>query len=268
MRLNIIIIFTLLSSSSWALPKKIEFLFLSEAQITSLLERVNKPALEFLKTAENIDNYECQPVDGGCFHPQLGFIDKVSKPVKDIKNNNLKTLQKVQPSKAFNSLDSNMVECKKGNYFDIFCGKAEKVNQKQGNGIEIWMDVSSSMRKMDYSTDINHCARRSFAQKIDKGCGPGKVSFSVFNTSKKEIGEFSTLCINHGLNDQDRLIKWIKSSTAKYLLVITDIDELSVKMRDFLDSESAEFHGSGIKDFTSKNLDNFTKNVIKTCKKI
>ena len=196
----------------------------------------------------------------------LGFIDKIPEPAKKTKKVKVAPM-KVQ-TKTFNSLETNMVDCKEGYYFDVFCGKATKVDPKSKNGVEIWMDVSSSMRKMDYSTDPDRCARRSFAQKIDNGCGKGKVQFSVFNTSKKEIGEFSTLCINHGLNDQDRLINWIKSSDAKYLLVITDIDELSTKMRDFLDSESADFHGSGIKDFTSKDLDEFTKNVINTCKKI
>jgi hypothetical protein len=250
-----------LSLNIQAAPERLEFIFLSESQATALLHKIDKPIEHYSSLAENEEEeYDCTPMGDGCFHPQLGYIEKKPSKVKK---------KKVEPFKlnTINSTEVNMVDCKKGNYFDIFCGKAQK-GMNASAKMEVWFDISSSMRKMDYSKKTDYCERRSLATRVLDGCPKDVVSLSVFNTSIKQVGELSTVCLSHGTNNQKRLMDWIKRSKSKYLLVVTDIDELTTELRDFINKQGAKVYGTDIKDFTSPDLSKFSKNLIKTCKKL
>lgn len=258
--------FTILifSMSAFATPAKIEMIFLSPEKVVQLLELIEKKnndavVLGFLaQTDQELKN--CVPMGDGCFDPQLGYIEKKPDP-------SFKTL--VVPKdlelklRTFNAVETSLVTCDKGNYFDIYCGK-EKANKKPAE-IEIWFDISSSLRTVDYNKDPEHCSRRSFMTKVTEGC-KDKVRVSVYNTSLKEIGDLSGVCMAYGTNDEDRLIRWMKESKAKHLLIVTDIDEMSRGMKDFLESQGAKLTGDGVRAFTSADLVEYSKDFTKLCK--
>lgn len=248
------------SNLTYAFPKKLEVLFVAPPKVSLLLEML--PG-EFTMTSPMFAlNVECQPMGDGCFHPQLGYIpnedNKHNSPVKDEAPQDLKV-------KTINSMDVDMVNCEKGNYFDIFCGKATKEDTKPSD-VEIWVDTSSSMRRVDFSTDLNFCARRTFVENFIKSCSSKKVGISIFDTSKKQMGTFDSLCINHGLNDEGRMKQWIQDSKVEHLIIITDVDELSPSLRSFLEENDAVMRGGDYADVTSDKLKQIAHDLGKACK--
>src|SRR5690606_4492427 len=104
-------------TSAWAMPTKVSIFFLSAmtAKKTSWLPS----GITFLSNVAQNEAYECVPMGGGCFHPQLGFIEDPS------------TLGKEESSepvilKTLNAIESDVMDCDKDYYFDIYCGKAKK----------------------------------------------------------------------------------------------------------------------------------------------
>jgi len=251
-----------------ATPLKIQMIFLSPQKIAQVINLIDKNKLEMsfsLLADSSTEDGKCVPMGEGCFHPQHGYMDK--KPSDSAM---IKVAPVAAPSdpelklKTFNAIETNMINCEKGNYFDIFCGK-EKPKAAAAE-VEIWFDISSSLRTVDFSKDGNFCDRRSFMSKVMDGC-KSNVRVSVYNTSLKEVGDHSGTCLAYGTNDESRLLKWIKESSAKTLLIVTDVDEVSGEMRDFLDERGAKILGDGVKPFTSTDLINYANDFIKTCKK-
>lgn len=247
---------------SQAAPKKIEMIFLSPQKVSMIIEQLDRYNQMKMSTsiAQN-DMDKCVPMGDGCFHPQYGFIEKqapvATKPtLLDEENKKLEL-------KNFNSLDTSLVSCDKNNYFDIFCGK-ERANTAPAE-IEIWFDISSSLKSVDYNKDPDYCARRSFMEKVIASC-KSKVNVSVYNTAIKQMGDYSGVCMAYGTNDQSRLLGWMKDSNARSLLIVTDIDEMSVEMRDFLESNGAKMTGDGVKAFTANDLIDYAKEFTKMCR--
>jgi len=241
------------------LPEKLDVYFLS-APTTSLyyfdyLESLPKNHL----VAEN-DKYKCIPMGDGCFHPQLGYMD-ISENEKQDKKSPPKKI------KTINNYNVNLVECSKNeSHFDLFCGQAKKDVKRKPHDLEIWIDISSSMKRIDYvGGDSDHCSRRLFLRKIKDICGDKTMTF-LFNTSKKQMGRLSQSCMSYGMNDEDRLISWIKTSKAKNLVIVTDIDELSSKLGDFLDSIAANVHGVGTTGLSALSLPNNSKEFAAICR--
>lgn len=257
----------LLSCQSFASPQKIEMIFLSPQKVSELLEQIKKQntstnLLGFLAEAD-LDLKNCTPMGDGCFDPQLGYIEK--KPEGSGRNSPIVLPKDPELQlKTFNALETNLVNCDKGNYFDIFCGK-ERARGKPAE-IEVWFDISSSLRTVDYNKDPDHCNRRTFMTKVMEGC-KDKVRVSVYNTSLKEVGDFSTVCMAYGMNDESKLLQWLKDSQAKTLVLVTDIDEMSQALKDFLSERGAKMIGDGVKPFSSTDLVNYANDFIKTCKK-
>jgi len=236
------------------LPGEIHFFFVSPAR-TSLYKNFNLyPILSDESIATN--DATCVPMGDGCFHPQLGFVKGDSGAGKK------ETILK--PLKTINSREVDLIKCKKGNYFDIFCGKASGAAKR--SGIEFWIDTSSSMRNIDYNKDPQFCERRVIVRKIRDACGE-KINLQVFDTSKKELGVSSSVCQNYGLNNQKKLIKWIKDSNAKSVYIVTDIDEFSIQLRDFLVSSGAHIYGGDSGTYSMKDLHNYVDGAVsKYCK--
>ncbi len=251
-------------SLSFATPQKIEMIFLSPMKVSMIIKQ-----LDILNTLKKSSNYvmlggnNCVPMGDGCFHPQYGYMEKTptTPPTAlEIANRNE---EKAIELKSFNALETSLISCDKNNYFDMFCGK-ERANVAPAE-IEIWFDISSSLKMVDYNKDPDFCARRSFLEKVQKTC-KSKVNVSVYNTSLKQIGENSSVCMSYGTNDQARLLRWMKDSKAKHLLIVTDIDEMSVEMRSFLDINGAKMVGDGVKAFTANDLIDYEKEFTKMCK--
>ncbi len=251
----------LLPFSTLATPKKIIIYFLSPMKTSYL------PHFETIKMSTLLANNDekfmdqCQPMGEGCFHPQLGFVNQ--KPSVINSPTLLSETEKKLEVKTFNSLETNMINCDKDYYFDLYCGKTLSQDTWNGN-LEIWFDISSSLKEVDFSVEKEHCHRRSFYEKIKKSCGRS-LRAALYNTNIKELGDHSGICANYGTNDEKRLVEWIKASEAKKLIIITDIDELSRSFRDFLDKEAASFVGDDVKAYTVKNLVDDAGEILKTC---
>lgn len=251
----------LLPFAANATPQRIEMIFLSPEKVSMILELLDKYQImkQSAHYAQN-DLQNCVPMGDGCFHPQYGYIEKAKEKaaadpqVLEDKKFELKT---------FNAIETSLINCDKNNYFDIYCGKAGA--DAAPSQTEIWFDVSSSLRSVDYSKDPDQCARRSFYEKVQAAC-KGKVSASIYNTSIKQVGDNSSVCLSYGTNDEKRLLQWLKDSKAKHILLVTDIDEMSAEMRDFLDRNSAKMTGDGVKAFTSKDLVDYAKEFSKMCR--
>ena len=258
---TIIFLALLIPIAASATPKKIEMIFLSPQKISMIIELLDK--YDVMKKSVNLaqnDMANCVPMGEGCFHPQYGYIEKKMEVAK---NEPVLLEEKKIELKTFNALETSLINCDKNNYFDIFCGK-ERANAAASE-LEIWLDISSSLRTVDYNKDPDYCARRTFIEKVMEGC-KNKVNVSVYNTSIKQLGDHSTACMAYGTNDESRLVRWMKDSKAHHLLLVTDIDEMSIEMRDFLESNGAKLTGDGVKAFTSKDLIDYAKEFIKMCK--
>lgn len=268
MKYILLFLVALFLSTAHATPKKIEMIFLSPHKVSQLLKIIDKQDANKMYSflAENA-NDNCIPMGDGCFHPQYGYLDKKPNVPVKIKEEPAKQESAEAPVKVntFNAIETNLINCDKGNYFDIYCGKAhdEKVAQSE---IEIWFDISSSLKQVDYSKDPNFCNRRSFMGKVKDSC-KDKVKVSVYNTSLKEVGDYSSVCMAYGTNDEKKLVQWMKDSQAKHLILVTDIDEMSRAMRDFLDENGAKYIGDGVKPFTSSDLVEYAKELTKQCSK-
>jgi hypothetical protein len=254
--------------SAYATPQKIEMIFLSPQKVSMLLEQLDKlekkSSPKFSTKYSQADMENCVPMGDGCFHPQMGFVEKSQMPSTGT-TAPVATAPEVEPNvevKTFNSTETSLVNCDKNNYFDIFCGK-EKPRARYAD-VEVWFDISSSLKSVDYSKDADFCQRRTFISKVMDQCKE-KIKVSIYNTSIKEAGELSSVCMNYGTNDEAKLLQWIKGSEAKTLLIVTDIDELSPALRSFLDEKGAKFIGDGVKPFTASDLADYAKDFSKSC---
>ncbi len=268
----------LFSFQAKATPQKIEMIFLSPAKVTELMRALDKndssKSLALISQSDQTYLENCVPMGDGCFHPQYGYLNRKAVsgpqvPIPKMVEPQLGVAQTPEAKdpelqlKTFNALETSLVNCDKGNYFDIFCGK-QKAQGKYPE-VEIWFDVSSSFRAIDYNKDPNFCNRRSFLTKVMEGC-KDKVNAYIYNTSIKELGELSSACLSYGSNDESKLLQWIKDSQAKTLLIVTDIDEMSKEMRDFMDSHGAKYKGD-VHAFTTTDLVDYAKDFVKACKK-
>lgn len=243
---------------TFAFPKKLEVIFVAPPKVSSLMDMLPKHFV--MMSSMFAQNVHCQPVEGGCFHPQLGFIPTdEGKPAKE------NEMSQDQKMRTINSLDVDMIDCKEGNYFDIFCGKAKKEDTTPAD-MEIWVDTSSSMRRVDFNNDQHFCERRTFVETLLRSCPSKKINVAVFDTSIKQMGVYDSLCLNHGLNDEGRMKKWIEATKVDHLIIITDVDELSPSYRSFLEERDAVMRGGDYGDIPAAKLKELAMQVGKTCK--
>jgi hypothetical protein len=252
-------------SSAFAAPDKIEAIFLTEKSVTQLLNLIQeKQAMRSMVMVAQNDDDKCIPMGDGCFHPQYGIIPK---PMPKQESDNLDSDTGKQPeTKTFNATETDMIDCKKDFYFDIYCGKAAKQKGNSGPAkLELWIDTSASMKRVDFSKDLVYCERRALASKVYDACS-GKVVVSTFDTGKKEVGDLSSLCQSYGTNDGERLVDWMKGSNARHLVIVTDVDEYIGPFREYLESSNAIVHGMGTKTVSSESLAAFADQIVASCK--
>ncbi|MBL6989062.1 MAG: hypothetical protein ISR65_04765 [Bacteriovoracaceae bacterium] len=255
------------------MPDSVEFIFISPEQIVTMKQilKHTEPGIvvsnDQLALANPTSPYECVPMGDGCFHPQLGFIEK-----DDALKMNSKTVKK-QPKpidklklKTINAMETDLIDCDPNNYFDIYCGKTKPGDVTAS--VEIWVDISGSLRSIDHSiNDVEHCNRRVFVEEVLKQCPNNSVYVSVFNTHKKEMGDLASVCMSYGVNDTKAIIRWLKNSDAKKVIVITDINELSMELRSFLEMNNVTMLGVGTKGMGPSELKDHVGSVVRECKK-
>ena len=147
-----------------------------------------------------------------------------------------------QGQKFLSNDQTDLISCDKNYYFDLFCGEAKKESGGKAS-LEVWIDTSSSLRAIDSGTNPSECARKSFVKRLQGQCKQQNFDVFTYDTSIKLMGGLDTLCLNYGLNDTKRLIDWIKGSSAKRLIIITDISEMSSEFTDYLESIQASYQG-------------------------
>jgi len=249
----ITLVFNLLT---FAKPLKVSAIFLSSDIKTSFNTQDKKLKL-YGMLAERTE--KCVKMGDHCFHPQYGIVKEgeekeskgVSSPDVEIKHVNLD--------------DVNELKCNKGTFFDFYCGQIKKEKKAQ-TGLEVWVDTSSSMRRVDYTKSDNYCERRFALSSLQKKC-KSKFTLHGFDTGKRELLGLGQVCRNVGTNDGRRLTKWIKSSNAKHLVVVTDIDEFNGVFREYLQLIDAEIIGVGTKSLTSKDLTTILSRYSTSCNK-
>lgn len=253
--MRVLFTFILISiSSAWADAGQITVYFLSRPDVQgALLDLSPAPPFSFSKLAQvNLkeEDVKCEPFGEGCFHPQLGYIEDQEKIMKAQERK-----QKEIEVKTINAQEVNLINCEKEYYFDMYCGRAqkEKKNKLKPSDFELWVDTSSSMRQVDFSEEQSYCERRRLVAKLQDSC-KGKIDVFTFDTSKKSIGSLEGSCVNRGTNDGARLVKWLKDTEAKSVVVVTDVDEYHGEFREYLDLVGATIIGIGVKPYFATNL--------------
>jgi hypothetical protein len=250
-----------------ATPVQVTAWFLKEAKVSFLPS--NTP--QWLSPTAQA--FECVPMGEGCFHPQMGYFERNAMDVNtrettvEEKQKNKNGQGDVERSqlKTFNSNETDHIDCDKNNIFDMYCGRESKTTVGRDGEFEVWLDVSSSLRIIDPDERGQPCKRKTMLDKVLQACGD-RVIFKTYNTAIKEIADTNYACINHGLNDSERLIKWIESSKAKHLFLITDITEFNTGLSDYLQSIGAKVKGVDTKDLMAKDLSELAGEIGKLCK--
>lgn len=254
------LVLCLFSLPAFAAPKDIEVWFLSNSKVSLLNELLDRPQYVYRKPVAKL---ECQEMGDYCFDPQYGLYKKDDAGTDVDMDKVMEQKTPVIPTGA--SVDRELVNCEKGNYFDIFCGKARAPSKPQESKLDLWIDTSSSMREFDYSDKEGGCYRKSLVTRLDQSCGFNqKVNVMMFDTSIKQAGSISQMCNNQGLNDYKRLIDWIERSEARKLVIITDIYEFHKEFADYIESKNGTLRGD--KDaLTAKDLLGLVDQLAKSC---
>jgi hypothetical protein len=222
-----------------AIPEKVEFWFItpkfSSFIPSNFLPRIYNSAL----IAQDTTKFACEPMGDGCFHPQLGYFEKDKAQDEKLPIENKKS-----EGGSFADRDTQLVECRQGNFFDIYCGKAGK-EEESASPLQVWVDTSSSLKHSDGELKTDQCQRRLLVETMRNVCQQKDFAVHVYNTTKRELDTNSTLCLNKGTNSEDNLIRWVRESKAKKLLIITDIDERTEKIAAFIDEIGAKVKGVG-----------------------
>lgn len=255
-----ILLAAFISFSVMAAPKEIEVWILSNAKTAQVESLLNRPQYVFrAPTAE----LQCQEMGDYCFDPQYGLYKKDDAGSEIVDTAKIETDGPGIP--AAKSVERELIDCDKKNYFDVFCGKAKPVVQAQSK-LDVWIDTSSSLKEFDYPDKDGSCHRKSFMKVLDDACGFNqKVTVMNFDTSIRQTGDMNQLCNNQGLNDYKRLMDWIERSEAKKLVIITDIYELHKEFADYIESKHGKIRGD--KDtLTAKQMVDLADQLAKSCK--
>ena len=106
----------MLTTACFAEAKNIHVIFLSRPGVS--LKPFLEPIVNLGLVANNYKE-KCVEMGEGCFHPQHGLVVDPEKLKK-------LGIQKDVEVKTINAEEINLVDCDKGYYFDMYCGKAKK----------------------------------------------------------------------------------------------------------------------------------------------
>jgi len=251
----------LFTTLTYAAPKSLEVWFISNSKVTQINDYLNRPLYVFRPLTAEL---QCQMMGDYCFDPQYGLYKR-----DDSWDNHINA-GKVEGSAGpkvpvATSIDRNMIDCDKNNYFDVFCGKAKPEVIKSKAKLDLWIDTSSSVREFDFEKD-GGCHRKTLLNRLDQSCPFNqKVNVMVFDTSIKQMGSMEQACENQGLNDYKRLIDWIERNDSDRLVVITDIYEFHKEFADYVESKNGHFRGD--KDpLTAAQMADLADDLAKSCK--
>jgi hypothetical protein len=246
-----------------AMPQKIEVWFLSIDKKTSYNQI---PGIKYLGEVATA----CQRMGEYCFDPQLGLYKPGSEKngeVESVEAVEFTQTQDIEQIDHATSLDRQVVNCDGTSFFDIFCGSAKKPG-KAKHKLEIWIDVSHTMKQIDYAGEGKGamCKRQSFLEILDLSCPLHKAyEVQLFNETLRQMGMKDQTCLNFGLNNQERLMKKVTESKIPHLIIITDIFEASEKFITFFEKQNALIKGIE-KPLYAKDLKGLVKVAASYCK--
>jgi hypothetical protein len=226
--MRLAIFFLLLPTLLWARPQKVTVWFLSTPKIGQVIKSNDLFFSSLLAS-------NCENVDEGCFDPQVGWVKAPKRKKRGPKAD--------LGSKAFLA---KKIICDPKNPFDIYCGTAKETKTKPTRS-ELWIDVSGSMKSVDWSKDSRHCQRRQLVENFLQRCKQFE-RVALFDTSIRQMGDLASLCSNRGTNNTQRMIQWIEHSRSKELFILTDVEENNMEFASYLQKIKAEVLGGGAKD--------------------
>ena len=223
------------TSDAFAYPKSLEVWFLSTPQGISF---------NSIKYSSQLAQspYKCLKMGDYCFDPQIGLfhpddINAVEAPPGDGLD-----MHELPQIPTATSIDRTMIHCDRDQYFDVFCGKSKKKEKKNSSKLQVWIDVSSSFRAIDSRDSQYSCHRKSFVDFLKQSCKK-EPQISIFDTSIRRMGGVSSVCTHRGLNDTKRIVRWIKTSMANKLIIITDINEYNTELESFVRESKGKLMG-------------------------
>lgn len=211
---------------------------------------------------------QCQKMGEYCFDPQVGLYSPGSSgEIKDLPAN-YESVDKLEDySEKRKALGSEWSDskCDESDFFSLFCSKGSSSKASKAK-LEIWIDTSSTMKQVDFKGHDQVCDRLSLLNHLESSCRFNQdYKLYIFNEVKKEAGQKSQVCLNSGLNHRDRLIKEIKASNAKNLVIITDIFEADSVLIDFVEAQA----GGSVKGLReplyAKDLKSLAETLSKQC---
>jgi hypothetical protein len=259
----------LITLNAWAMPKKFEVWFLSttNSKNTSyLLDKIDN--IKFGPIVAQAKR-QCQPMGDYCFDPQIGLYKMQGESVQAVNDyTDLDSKENYNDFDEGDGVNRQMVNCEEGNFFDLYCGKARKKEIQSKTKLEIWMDISSTMKQVDFAGYEEQCKRESFLRRLNQNkCMFGStMKVYGFNESRKELGMMDRVCLNSGLNRTDRIIRDLKTSKADHIIIITDIFEASEEFIEFIESSGVGSHKGIDSPFYAEDLKAETSRLAKVCK--
>lgn len=224
-------------NSAWAYPKHLEVWFLSVDRTAFIEHLVPTTQTSSLFAQQKL---QCQQMGDYCFDPQVGLykLDEAKQVEEAIDYQQLDKQEKYFNAGVAKSIDREFIKCDKNHMFDIFCGNA-KGKSDADEKLEIWVDISSTMKQVDFDGYDKMCKRESFLKALNTKCPMNrKMKVYIFDDNRKELGAFDRVCLNAGLNQAQRIMRDIKISKAKNLIIITDIFEASEEFVNFVEFEA------------------------------
>lgn len=260
-----IFLIIVMSSQLAAMPKSFEVWFLSEMSATVWLDSLTPKYKQPLIAQRAL---QCQPMGDHCFDPQVGLYKPGSEPddYEQVDISEVENSQKYEFMEVHSGTERNMINCDETQMFDIFCGEAQK-KIKQGKAqLEVWIDVSSTMKQVDFFGFDQECKRERFLKDLNATCPLNqKMKVYYFEEFRKEAGAFDRVCLSGGLNNMNRIMQDLANSKAQKVIIITDIFEAK---DDFISAIEATGVGTmrGLnKPLFAKDLKSELKRIRKFC---
>lgn len=215
----------ILSFSLFAAPKKIIVNFFDSKDLTSLL---NTSAQSLV--AKNVYELKCQKMGEYCFDPQVGLYKagKENEAVQ-VKNESVvdPSLKKVRGLGDQGFFNTQLINCDKNNFYDVFCNKGKKsknIKEYTRSKNEIWIDGSGAVKVFDTSKLEKTCKREDFIKLLKSSCTKNNFyQFYSISNVKKQLGTSSQACQSSDEKIKiDKLIAWMNSSNANTIHIYLD----------------------------------------------
>lgn len=227
------LILILISLKLHSYPSKLEVYFFTSKEKVSLSKK-----MEFQFVALNTLRPDCQRMGEYCFDPQIGLYKEgnLDQVIKVDTTSGKKQVKEFGSSGIFNQ---QLIKCDKNKFYDVFCGKKEKVKIKKKT-FEIWMDTSRIMKSKDWDPLTKDCNRKNFLMLLKNSCSANKT-YKLFGLSRviKPLGKVGQSCQNNAsVIEIDKLISWIENSNTKNLQIFLDEYYAKGKLLSFLKTRS------------------------------